>query len=109
MYDLAYEIAEAIKQIANTGTHSDSANTKAPVYLAESSSDLSEQRESVKAELRQLGYTILPDKPLPIESDHLRKAVQADFGSMLAINSYDWSKSQLYSRRGSTFDCTVAK
>ncbi len=78
MYDLAYEIAEAIKQIANTGTHSDSANTKAPVYLAESSSDLSEQRESVKAELRQLGYTILPDKPLPIESEHLRKAVQAD-------------------------------
>ncbi len=78
MYDLAYEIAEAIKQLSSAEGQSDPVNAKAPVYLAESSSDLSEQRESVKAELRQLGYTILPDKPLPIESEHLRNAVQTD-------------------------------
>lgn len=78
LYDLAYEIAETIKHLANADAQSDEADDKAPIYLAETSSDLNEQRESVKAELRQLGYTVLPDKPLPIESENLRNAVQED-------------------------------
>ncbi len=78
LYDLAYEIAETIKQLENKGAQNDEDTEKAPIYLAETSSDLNEQRALVKAELRQLGYSVLPDKPLPIESELLRKAVQAD-------------------------------
>ena len=37
------------------------------VYLAESTSDLSQQRELVRDELRQRGYEVLPDKKLPLE------------------------------------------
>lgn len=76
LYDLAYEIADTLKRLTTTGTQSNDAIDKKPVYLAETSSDLNEQRECVKAELRQLGYTILPDKPLPIQSEQLREAVQ---------------------------------
>lgn len=37
------------------------------VYLAESTSDLAQQRELVRDELRQRGYQVVPDKKLPLE------------------------------------------
>jgi TIR domain len=37
------------------------------VYLAESTSDLAQQRELVRDELRQRGYEVVPDKKLPLE------------------------------------------
>lgn len=77
LYDLAYEIAETLKSLSNTAGQIQEAEGKRPIYLAETSSDLSEQRERVKQELRQMGYTVLPDRPLPIQSEQLRNTVQA--------------------------------
>jgi Domain of unknown function (DUF4062)/TIR domain len=37
------------------------------VYLAETTSDLSEERELVRDELRQRGYGVLPERKLPLE------------------------------------------
>ena len=37
------------------------------VYLAETTSDLSEERERVRDELRQRGYGVLPEQKLPLE------------------------------------------
>jgi len=35
------------------------------IYLAETTSDLSEARDNIRRNLEQLGYTILPEEPLP--------------------------------------------
>src|ERR1044072_9059285 len=50
------------------------------VYLAETTSDLSKERELVRDELRQRGYGVLPEKKLPVEtsSEALASAVRAD-------------------------------
>lgn len=37
------------------------------VYLAETTSDLSEERELVRDELRQRGYSVLPEQKLPLD------------------------------------------
>jgi hypothetical protein len=37
------------------------------VYVAETSSDVKERRDSIKRELLGHGYTVLPDEPLPLE------------------------------------------
>lgn len=78
LYDLAYEIADTLKQLSNNAVENAETSSSAPIYLAETTSDLSEQRESVKAELRQLGYTVLPDQPLPTQSERLREVVKAN-------------------------------
>ncbi len=81
LYDLAYEITELLKQIQKPDrgkTALSAPSDKKPIFLAETTSDLSEERNRVKSELRQLGYPVLPDKALPIDANNLRKAVQAD-------------------------------
>lgn len=48
----------------------------ATIYLAETSSDLSEQRDKVKRELQQYGHLVLPDKALPLAAPALQEAVR---------------------------------
>jgi hypothetical protein len=49
------------------------------VYLAESTSDLSKEREQVRDELRQRGYAVLPEQRLPLEERQKTEgAVRAD-------------------------------
>lgn len=49
------------------------------VYLAETTSDLSKERELVRDELRQRGHLVLPEQKLPLDSkDALAAAVGAD-------------------------------
>ncbi len=101
LYDLAYEITELLNSIkaaeavegAGEGTSdgprqdASTSASHATVYLAETTSDLSEQRDLVKAELRQLGHTVLPEQALPLDSKNLAEAVSADLKrSKLAIH-----------------------
>ena len=78
LYDLAYEIADTLKQLSNSNAENVEPTSNVSIYLAETTSDLSEQRESVKAELRQLGYTVLPDQALPIQSERLHEVIKAN-------------------------------
>ena len=78
LYDLAYEIADTLKQLSKSTEDNVDSISNAPIYLAETTSDLNEQRESVKAELRQLGHTVLPDQPLPIQSERLHEVIKAN-------------------------------
>lgn len=49
------------------------------VYLAETTSDLADERERVRDELRQRGYNVLPEQKLPLdESKKTEGAVRAD-------------------------------
>ncbi|MGH7844517.1 MAG: hypothetical protein ACREQW_05010 [Candidatus Binatia bacterium] len=49
---------------------------KPVVYLAECSRDRRQAREIIEAELKRLGYTVLPDKPLPRDEGDYIAAVE---------------------------------
>jgi hypothetical protein len=49
-----------------------------PVYLAVTSSDLSDQREVIRRELEQHGHTVLPNRPLPTTAADVEDAVRDD-------------------------------
>jgi TIR domain len=46
------------------------------IYLAETSFDLSAQRDRIKRELQERGNIVLPDRPLPLNGPELQEAVR---------------------------------
>ena len=48
------------------------------IFLAETTSDLREQREAVKRDLQQHNYTVLPTRALPLVDSELKAAVRED-------------------------------
>jgi hypothetical protein len=48
------------------------------VFLAETTSDLREQREQLRRDLQQHGYTVLPAAPLPTVADDAQAAIRDD-------------------------------
>ncbi|MGI9293747.1 MAG: DUF4062 domain-containing protein, partial [Pseudomonadales bacterium] len=87
LYDLAYEITELLKTIKDADASEETNTASETVFLAETTSDLGEQRDQVKAELRQLGHTVLPEDALPLDSAKLAEVVAADLKrSKLAIH-----------------------
>jgi hypothetical protein len=61
--DLAWEIHKFLKVINKKIETSSPGKT---VYLAETTYDLQEERENIQRSLKQQGYTILPDRQLPL-------------------------------------------
>lgn len=89
--DLAYDIhqlmmtlkTEAAAEADAAAAAAEQAAAPAPlpgvtVYLAESTLDLSAERDQIRRELQQRGYRVLPDKPLPLNDTDLRAAVSED-------------------------------
>jgi hypothetical protein len=68
--DLAQDIASFF---ADSSKPSEQATT---VYLAETTSDLQEERSRIKRELQQYGHIVLPDKPLPLDAPTLQNEVR---------------------------------
>ena len=59
------------------------------VFLAETTSDLREQREAIRRDLQQHGYIVLPDGALPSIASELKAAVREDLaGSQLSIHLF---------------------
>ena len=75
--DLACDIAELIKRLESPPPSQppDPSPSSTTVYLAETTSDLSEERDKVKRELQQFGHVVLPDKSLPLKAPALRQEV----------------------------------
>ncbi len=71
--DLVWDLHELIKLLENPAPVHPS--TGATIYLAETTSDLSQERDKVKRELAQFGHVVLPDKPLPLEVNAFRETV----------------------------------
>ena len=65
--DVAWDICELIKKIDHAGEEGEEAESVNPpektVYLAETTSDLTEERDQIRRDLVQKGYTVLPDTP----------------------------------------------
>ncbi len=76
LYDTAYEITDLLAKLRSEAFQEQS-TPLTTVYLAETTSDLRDERERIKTELRQQGYTVLPDEPLPLNGDGFREAVAA--------------------------------
>lgn len=65
--DLAHDIADLLKILTGRGaTSSAPAASKGKVYLAETSKDLKDRRDAVRRELLSQGYTVFPDRELPL-------------------------------------------
>ena len=71
--DLAWDIHELIKRLEHPAPTS--MGSGATIYLAETTSDLSEERDKVKRELQQFGHLVLPDRALPLKMPALREVV----------------------------------
>lgn len=64
--DLAYDIAQLLELLQSDNiAPATPAAPKATVFLAETSSDLREEREAVKRDLMRSGYEVLPDRAIP--------------------------------------------
>jgi len=82
IYDLAYEIAEKVKQSRNYGDVASGSFSKIrkSIYLAETTADLKEQRERLRREFLEQGHIVYPDRSLPTEFAELEKAVDEYLG-----------------------------
>ena len=82
--DLAYDISTLLGILkkefaAGSAVAATSAVAKAEkVYLAETTADLKEDRDAIRRDLQQHGYTVLPACALPLVADELKTEVVAD-------------------------------
>jgi len=78
--DLAHDICCLLEMLEVSGTsvvpQADTA--QAAVFLAETTFDLREQREAIKRDLQQHGYTVLPASALPQVESEVKEAVRLD-------------------------------
>ena len=77
--DLAHDICCLLEMVEAAG----GAGTAPPldngtIFLAETTSDLREQREAVKRDLVQHGYSVLPAMSLPFSAPEMKEAIRAD-------------------------------
>jgi len=64
--DLAYDLCNLLQLLSDHATQAQAAGAiKGNVYLAETSSDLQEQREAIRRDLLHQGYRVLPDRQPP--------------------------------------------
>src|SRR5205823_5648935 len=69
--DLAHDICRLLQVVEDTSSPAPEMDEPA-VFLAETTSDLREQREAIKRDLQQHGYTVLPGTPLSMVASELK-------------------------------------
>lgn len=74
------ELLEAIDKKIEAGEELPMSPPGKTVYLAETTHDLIEERKKIQHDLKQKGYTILPDRPLPffLKDGNFRDSVRKD-------------------------------
>jgi hypothetical protein len=79
MGDLAYDIRQLLEMIKaeNTASGPLAPRSGMTVYLAETTSDLSTERDQIRRDLQSHGHTVLPDQHLPLTGPELEKEVRA--------------------------------
>ena len=73
--------------------------SKGTVYLAETTSDLREQRETLRRDLQQHGYTVLPDRPLPHVADEAAAVIRQMLRTLPHVDPPDRPELQPRARR----------
>ena len=75
--DLAHDIT-GLLQLLDTSPGTEPPIDRGTVYVAETTSDLREQRDAIKRDLQQHGYTVLPARPLPLSMEEAGAAIRED-------------------------------
>jgi hypothetical protein len=78
--DLAHDIAESLEMMGGADVEAAAGAGGAEptaVYLAETSFDLSEERNVIRRELLGHGHLVLPDRPLPLVGPDCEAAIRA--------------------------------
>jgi hypothetical protein len=75
--DLAHDIA-ALLQILQDETPGLESSRKEAVFLAETTADLKEQREAIRRDLQQHGYTVFPARGLPFVASEMKTSLEED-------------------------------
>tara|TARA_B100000902_G_scaffold366691_1_gene388670 strand:+ start:1971 stop:4193 length:2223 start_codon:yes stop_codon:yes gene_type:complete len=80
VYDLAYELCESIKNQNPSGDQEAGTNAsvenKQKIFLAPTTRDLTKEYDIVKRELKEHGYHVVPDHPLPLSVDELNESLE---------------------------------
>ena len=80
VYDLAYELCESIKNHNPSGAQeadtNESVENKQKIFLAPTTRDLTKEYDIVKRELKEHGYHVVPDHPLPLSVDELNESLE---------------------------------
>jgi len=87
--DLAHDVCCMLEMIEGSEVSSGTGNAMdaGTVFLAETTSDLREQREAIKRDLQQHGYTVLPSHGLPFVKSELEAAIRDDLArSQMSIH-----------------------
>jgi len=72
---LAWDISQLLKTMEHPQSSLSPQDIDHTVYLAESTTDRAEYRDSIRNELQSRGYRVLPDKELPQTAPEYRQAV----------------------------------
>lgn len=73
--DLAYDIAELLDVLE---TPREAGSPKPMVFLAETISELNDERDAIRRDLQRHGYTVLPDRTLPLVRAELEPFLRAE-------------------------------
>jgi serine/threonine protein kinase len=77
IYDLAQEICLVLKACRSGQQTAGEAHSKSrTIFLAETTADLRADRDSLRRELIEMGYRVLPEGPLALDRDQLKASVQ---------------------------------
>jgi hypothetical protein len=81
--DLAHEMCALLERLEGEDLGRPSNEGLGSVYLAEATSDLREQRDVIRRDLLQMGYTVLPVEPLPHVAEDVAAAVRTSLSNCL--------------------------
>ena len=76
--DLAHDICYLLEMLAAPDASPASPPMGHGVFLAETTSDLREQRETLRRDLQQHGHIVFPTRPLPFVASEVKAAVAED-------------------------------
>ncbi|MCK4664558.1 MAG: hypothetical protein KAT68_16940 [Bacteroidales bacterium] len=89
LVDLSYDINKSYENILHQQTIKITDDTKRTVFLAETGIDQDNNREIIKRELQQHGYTVLPNHQLSTSDTDLKSDIQKDLQkSSLSIHIF---------------------
>jgi hypothetical protein len=81
--DLAYDIRDMLRFLHSEQTPynlSKPTTEAGPLYLAETTFDLQQERDQIRREFKPRGTSVLPDRQLPLTADSFKAAVEASLG-----------------------------
>jgi len=73
--DLAHDVCDLLKLVPPPP---DEIAPRGCVYLAVTTAELKDSREEIRRDLAQHGYTVLPDRPLPLAAGEVEAVVRED-------------------------------